>query len=253
MILNHKNGMSFFQFPNLARFPELWHGVFTRHGGVSPSPFHSLNTALSVGDDVNNPYQNRERILQIIGNGELVSAKQVHGKEVIIFSEDRKYPDMPLVGDAMISDMIGKYLLIQTADCQAVFLYDPIRRVAGNIHSGWRGSVLNIIAHTIHAMTQYFGSDPRDISAGICPSLGPCCAEFIRYKEEIPEVYWKYKDDNHYFDFWAISEEQLRDAGVLPQNIQTTRICTRCRTDLFFSYRGEKITGRCAAIIGLER
>ncbi len=251
MILNHKNGMSFFQFPNLARFPELWHGVFTRHGGVSPSPFHSLNTALSVGDDVNNAYQNREMILQLIGNGELVSAKQVHGNDVIVFSENRK--NSAVVGDAMISDRIGKYLLIQTADCQAVFLYDPIRRVAGNIHSGWRGSVLNIIAQTVRAMTEHFGCNPRDISAGIGPSLGPCCAEFIRYKEEIPEAYWKYKDNNDYFDFWAISADQLCDAGVLPQNIHTTRICTRCRTDLFFSYRGEKKTGRFAAIIGLER
>jgi YfiH family protein len=253
MILNHKNSLSYFQFPNLARFPELWHGVFTRHGGVSPSPFHSLNTAISVGDDVKNAYRNRELILQLIGHGELVSARQVHGKDVIVFSKALKNPALSLAGDAIISDMIGKYLLIQTADCQAVFLYDPIRRVAGNIHSGWRGSLLNIIAHTIHAMTEHFGCNPRDMSAGIGPSLGQCCAEFVNYEHEIPEAYWKYKDNNHYFDFWAISADQLRHSGVLPQNIHTSRICTRCRTDLFFSYRGEKKTGRFAAIIGLER
>jgi copper oxidase (laccase) domain-containing protein len=88
--------------------------------------------------------------------------------------------------------------------------------------------------------------------AGIGPSLGPCCAEFINYREEIPQVYWRYKDADHNFDFWSLSREQLLHAGVPAKNIETSRICTRCRTDEFFSYRAAKTTGRFAAVIGLK-
>ena len=133
MILTQKNGLSFFQFPHLAQFPEIWHGIFTRHGGISPIPFDSLNTALSVGDDVSNTRHNRNLILQTIGNnGRLVFTKQVHGTKVNVLSTESA---LPLIGDAIITDMIGRYPAIQTADCQAVMLYDPEKKVVANIHS----------------------------------------------------------------------------------------------------------------------
>ncbi|MBT8350952.1 MAG: laccase domain-containing protein, partial [Deltaproteobacteria bacterium] len=82
--------------------------------------------------------------------------------------------------------------------------------------------------------------------------LGPCCAEFVNYQNEIPEKLWTYKNDSNYFDFWALSSKQLCDAGVLKENIYSSEICTRCNTDLFYSFRGEGITGRFAAVIGLK-
>ncbi len=248
MILTQKNGLSFFQFPHLAQFPEIWHGIFTRHGGISPAPFESLNTALSVGDDISNVRYNRNLILQTIGSdGKLVFTKQIHGCKINLLSAAS---DMPLIGDAMITEMFAKYLVIQTADCQSVMLYDPEIKVIANIHSGWRGSVGNIIARTVQAMTEHFGCIPGNILAGIGPSLGPCCAEFIHYETEIPQEYRKYKIGTNHFDFWEISADQLCDAGILQHNIVLSRICSKCRTDLFFSYRGEKTTGRFASVIG---
>ncbi|MBW1984000.1 MAG: polyphenol oxidase family protein, partial [Deltaproteobacteria bacterium] len=90
-----------------------------------------------------------------------------------------------------------------------------------------------------------------DLIAGIGPSLGPCCAEFVNYKKEIPEAYWTYKNQDNYFDFWAVSKDQLCNAGVLPENTHLSKICTKCHTDRFYSYRGEGTTGRFAAVIGL--
>jgi copper oxidase (laccase) domain-containing protein len=101
-------------------------------------------------------------------------------------------------------------------------------------------------------MQQHFGCHPGAILAGIGPSLGPCCAEFINYKAEIPKEFWCYKDPDDHFDFWAISSDQLLNAGVLAKHIESSQICTRCRTDEFFSYRAEKTTGRFAAVIGLK-
>jgi copper oxidase (laccase) domain-containing protein len=124
--------------------------------------------------------------------------------------------------------------------------------VVAAIHSGWRGSVANIIGRTVAAMVETYGARPERMVAGIGPSLGPCCAEFIHYRQEMPEPLWRYKDDGCHFDFWRLSRDQLRAAGVADRRIETCGLCTRCRTDLFYSYRGEKTTGRFAAVIGLR-
>ena len=139
------------------------------------------------------------------------------------------------------------------ADCQAILLYDPVRRVVANVHSGWRGSVSDIAGKTVAAMENRFGCRGRNLVAAIAPSLGPCCAEFRNYREEIPESFWRYKDGAEHFDFWKISRDQLAAAGLTPDNIHAGGLCTRCRTDLFYSYRGEaRQTGRFAAVIGLR-
>jgi YfiH family protein len=157
-----------------------------------------------------------------------------------------------LEGDAMISDCPGDYLCIQVADCQPVILYDSDQHVIANIHVGWRGSVKNIIGHTITQMINQYGSHPDAIHAAIGPSLGPCCAEFVNYRSELPPAFWAYCDSRDHFDFWSISRMQLQQSGVLPEHIELSRICTRCRTQDFYSYRAEGRTGRFAALIGLR-
>ena len=257
MILKQKNGISFFQFPNLALFADIRHAIFTRNGGHSSGPFLSLNVSSGVGDEEKAVKENRALISREMGEKESVFARQVHGTKVLVFSkQDTSVPQSlgkaVLIGDAMVTDIREKNLVIQVADCQALLMYDPVRRVIANIHSGWRGSIANIIGHTLIAMKKNFGCDPVHIVAGIGPSLGPCCAEFVNYKKEIPETFWKYKNDSDCFDFWAVSRDQLCDAGVSEENIHISGLCTRCRTDLFFSYRAEGITGRFAAVIGLK-
>jgi copper oxidase (laccase) domain-containing protein len=88
--------------------------------------------------------------------------------------------------------------------------------------------------------------------AAIGPSLGPCCAEFINYKDEIPRQFWPFRVDAHHFDFWRISRHQLTTAGLAQSNIHSSGICTRCNPHLFFSYRAARQTGRFAALIGLD-
>ncbi|MFH2047686.1 MAG: peptidoglycan editing factor PgeF [Pseudomonadota bacterium] len=252
MILTKANGISFYRFPNLVPFPNLRHGIFTRNGGFSKGSFDSLNVSFSVGDDPENVKQNRKIISICMDNGKLVFTKQVHDKNVVVISEKSANDTAPLVGDALITDLCNKLLVINIADCQAVLLFDSVKQVVANIHSGWRGSINNIIGATIDAMEENYNCRPSDISAGISPSLGPCCAEFINYKKDIPEKFWKYKDFAFNFDFWAISADQLSDAGVMPENIYSCRICTKCNKDLYYSYRGEKTTGRMATVIGLK-
>ena len=82
--------------------------------------------------------------------------------------------------------------------------------------------------------------------------LGPCCAEFVNYRQEFPETMWHYKDNRHRFDLWHISSDQLQAAGISKANLYISKICTKCRTDLFFSYRAQTVTGRFASVIGLR-
>jgi YfiH family protein len=251
------NGTPFFQFPNLSRFPEIRHGIFTRKNGYSKTPYKSLNTSYSNGDDSRNVKLNRSVISKCFNGSELIFARQVHGTKTVMFAKKNIPPtNSSTVGipecDATITDIKKRALVIQVADCQSVLIYDPVLEVIANVHSGWRGSIKNIIGRTINLMEMEFDSKPGNMVTGISPSLGPCCAEFKNYKNEIPEKFWKYKDDSDHFDFWAISQDQLCNAGVLKKNIYLSEICTRCNTDLFFSFRGEGVTGRFASVIGLK-
>lgn len=251
MNLHLKNNLWYFTFSRLDRFrEEVRHGVFTRVGGVSRPPFHTLNTSISVGDDLESVRRNRNMVSVCLDFRDMVFLKQVHGAHVVVVDPQTPHGPPP-AADGMITRHPGVFLAIQGADCQAVLLYDPVRRVAAAVHSGWRGTVQNIIGSTIGTMTAAFGCRPGDIIAGIGPSLGPCCGEFVNYQREIPEAFWKYKNHRHHFDFWAVSRDQLMDAGLPPEQIECAGMCTRCNDHLFFSYRKTPQTGRFVAGIGL--
>lgn len=255
MIAKNDDGVVYFEFPNLAGLTGICHGVFTRKGGCSTGSYASLNVGFGVGDRSVAVASNRDIVSRSMEGLRLIFIRQVHGRGVVVLKAE-EMPGLasggPLMGDAIVTDIRGTGLVIQTADCQAVMLFDPKKQVAANVHSGWRGSIQNIIGKTVRTMISRFGCDPEDIQAGIGPSLGPCCGEFIHYREEIPPTFWKYKGQNRHFDFWAASRDQLSDAGIPAENIFSSRICTRCRTDLFFSYRAEGATGRMAMVIGLS-
>ena len=257
MILNNRNGLSYFQFPNLARFPEIQHGIFTRAGGRSHGPYRSLNTSLGVGDDPRNVRHNRATISACLGSAELVFIRQVHGSEAVVWTTGTEphgtgHPERPQIGDALITALKRKLLMVQVADCQSVFLYDPAHKIVANVHSGWRGSIKNVIGRAVKTMENELQCQAQHIVAGVGPSLGPCCAEFVNYKKEIPKEFWKYKDPSDHFDFWSLSRDQLVGMGVSNENIYMSNMCTKCNPNLFFSYRGEGRTGRFATVIGLK-
>jgi hypothetical protein len=257
MMLTTQNGVSFYQFKNLAACSGIEHRIFTRNSGFSQPPFASLNVGFGIGDTQKNVSKNRGIISRFMGAGRLVFVRQIHGCEIAVLSRDSEQRGIPsagraVTGDAMVTDIFERNLVIQVADCQAVLLYEPARRVIANIHCGWRGNVQNIIGRTVGVMEQHFGCRPGRIQAGIGPSLGPCCAEFINYRSEIPMEFWRYKGLNEHFDFWSLSRDQLKRAGVAEINIESSGICTRCHTDEFFSYRAQRTTGRFAAVIGLR-
>ena len=236
------------------------HAMFSRQGGISASPFTGLNLSFSVGDDPAAVRDNREKVKRQLDVQHLASAVQVHGDKVTVvegLTSDQEYKE----SDALISGQKGVGLLIQQADCQAVLLHDPRRKVIGAVHSGWKGSVANIIAKTVRVMQEHFGTLPEDLRAVISPSLGPCCAEFVRYRKEFPEPFHQWQVTANHFDFWAISRWQLTKAGLCNKNIEAIGTCTVCNED-FFSYRranktvnrqgGAGVTGRNGSVVTLS-
>lgn len=232
------------------------HGMFTRLGGVSKPPHASLNLSRGVGDDPQAVETNRSMLKRALSISRLVSLGQVHGDKILKVEEGKK--DQEVNGyDALVSDIPGTGLLIQQADCQAVLLHDPTRGVIGAAHCGWRGTIADIISKTVDVMISEYLIDPKNLLALISPSLGPCCAQFTNHHKELPNISVDYQVTNDHFNFWAISRDQLRDAGLQAKNIVCTEKCTSC-DERFFSYRrtvrnGCLTTGRNGSVIALPK
>jgi polyphenol oxidase len=171
---------------------------------------------------------------------------------VIRTGDEMTTPEMP-TADALITNVPDLAVLVKQADCQGVILFDPNRGVVAVVHCGWRGSVANILTKVMARMKREFRCQERDLLACIGPSLGPCCAEFVDYKRIFPEYFQAFKVNTAHFDLKAISRWQLLNAGLREENIQISDICTRCHTDLFYSYRGEGRTGRFGTVAMLRQ
>lgn len=228
---------------------------FNRHGGVSGGRYASLNLSYGTGDADINIGRNRDIVRKRTGAKRLLSAHQVHGRRIYV--DDGAAGSHEVDGyDALLSNYPGTGLLIQQADCQAVLLHDPVNLAIGAVHSGWRGSVENIIGAAVDLMKRRYGTVAHQLQARIGPSLGPCCAEFINYRAELPEEFQRYRTKGHYFDFWRISAHQLTTAGVSLAAIELPRTCTSCSED-YFSYRravreGDPVCGRHGSVICLD-
>lgn len=241
------------QFPRLVSHNRLVHAIFTREGGVSEAPYDTLNVSYDTDDRHEFVSKNLEIIRDAIGAKDLVFMNQVHGKEILLLRQhDFDGFREPVSADAMITDIPQLALMVKQADCQGVLLFDPTKGVVANVHCGWRGNVINILKSVVQKMTSEFGCLAADLTAAIGPSLGPCCSEFVDYEEIFPEAFRRFMIRKAYFNLWEISRYQLLEAGLKNEHIEVAGICTRCRSEMFYSYRGEGETGRFATVIMLK-
>jgi hypothetical protein len=250
--------LEFQSFPNNGT---IHHAVFTRQGGISQEPFRSLNMSLSVPDDEDTVLANRA-----IGYGRfqrtnetLVHAHLIHGAAVArVSSADYGKYIGPI--DGLITAEPGCGLTMNYADCAPIFLYDPTNHAIGPGHAGWLGAVKDLPGAMVRAMVKEFGSDPGELLAAVGPCIGSCCYEVdepvigqVRERFEEPETLLLAVPEDRvdrgrpYFDLPQANYRNLAEAGV--RQIELSGFCTACRTDLFFSHRGEGgKTGRFGAI-----
>ncbi|MBV6712719.1 peptidoglycan editing factor PgeF [Paenibacillus chitinolyticus] len=258
------------------RFPFVQAGFTSRHGGVSSAPFDSLNLGLHVNDADEDVVENRRRLAAALGVPfeALTFGEQVHGKEVAVIEKEQmgsgriSRADAIQDKDAFITAGKGIMLCALYADCVPIYLIDPVNRVVGIAHAGWKGTVQNIGAAALASMTRSFGSRPEDVYAVIGPSIGGCCYEVDDYvagrvyeshldtgisKKQTETVVIPRKEGKYQLNLQECNRQFLEKAGILSSHIEVTELCTSCSTDLFFSHRKEGgSTGRMAAWIGLR-
>ena len=246
------NGVTFFGSDGMDAAGGAAHGFSTRLGGVSGGMWESLNLGVSRGDDPDHVRENYRRFLKAIGapEGHIAMTNQVHGGAVrCITTADVKGDPYDKVGyeaDGLMTDLPGVTLLVYTADCIPVLFYDPVRRVAAAVHAGWRGTAAGIATTAVERMRDVYGCDPADILAAVGPGIGPDCFET---HEDVPNAmtaalstavlqHIKIKANGKFsVDLKGINAMRLEQAGLAPDHIAVSGICTACRPELFWSHR----------------
>ena len=227
------------------------HCFTTRLGGVSTGIFDSLNIARHRGDSDENVACNVERLAGAMGIGTdgLVLTRQTHSDIVRRVTktdhstlDHRDYPEC----DALITDDPGCGLVIFTADCTPILLWDPVTGAVGAAHAGWRGTAARIGSKTVQAMAEAFGCRPADIHAAIGPNIGQCC---FQTDEDVPkamrdafgseaELFIRFDGEKYYSDLKGLNALDLRQAGV--RQIEISEACTMCEHHRFWSHRYTK-------------
>ncbi|MDX1991735.1 MAG: peptidoglycan editing factor PgeF [bacterium] len=243
-------------------FDGVRHGVFTRQGGVSPAPWASLNTGGNVGDTAASVRHNHTLMYEAlkVNPARACTVWQVHSADTVIVDGPVRGRRWVALADGMVTDKPDVPLVMRYADCTPILLYDPVRGVIGIAHAGWRGTVLGAGVSALRTMVRAYGCKPRDIIAGIGPSIGP---ERYQVGEEVVEAVQQHfgtveglirrdpADGTAYFDLWAGNQLDLQRAGV--EQIEVAGICTASHTDEFFSHRAEKgRTGRFGVVLSLS-
>lgn len=286
--LLERNEVPFFVFPALENTGMVRHGFSTRLGGVSQGEFSTMNLSFTRGDDPAAVQENYGRMAGALGveKENMVLSFQTHTTNIRRVTEmdagkgiirERDYRDV----DGLITDVPGLVLTTFYADCVPLYFLDPVHRAIGLSHSGWRGTVNRMGRVTLNAMEAEFGSRPEEVIACVGPSIcrdcyeiGPEVAEEFKREfgkdcvEPANEYFgktggngkWggrtpgfgpllKQKENGKYqLDLWSANRQVLLDAGIRPEHLTVTNLCTHCNPSLFFSHRamGERRGNLCA-------
>ncbi|NRD50637.1 peptidoglycan editing factor PgeF [Corallococcus exiguus] len=220
------------------------HGFATRAGGVSEGPYASLNLGFSVGDERPRVEENHRRLAQAAGArvGALCRVSQVHGDTVLEARGEADDMLRPTLGeaDALWTEGEGSWVAVGTADCVPVLIVDPRARRVAAVHSGWKGTDLEISARTVEALVAR-GSRPEDLLAAVGPCIQACCYEVSpelgdRFRARFgPDVVRT--GARPHLDLPLAVKASLTKAGLKPGQVDVLQACTACDPERFFSHR----------------
>lgn len=253
-----KDGVSYLQFPIFQKLG-LIHGFSTRLGGVSEGYLGTMNLSFQRGDKEKHVRENYNRMGKAIGFSpeKLVFSNQIHETTIhMVTLEDigKGYQKPVMQGnDGLVTKEKGIPLVTFYADCVPLLFYDPVQRVIGMAHSGWRGTVARIGAKMVKVMKEQYNSQPEDICTVIAPSICQNCYEI---SEDVAEAFRREfsdskstlfyeeelylrddKNGKYHLDLWKVNELLLLEAGILPEHLEITDLCTCCNPEVLFSHR----------------
>jgi len=250
-----KNGkVPCFSFPGLEATGVVEHLFTTKLGGVSKGIFESMNVSYTRGDEKQAVDENYRRIAACLHSSveDFVCSDQTHTDNIRIVTKadcgkgtvcPKDYQDV----DGLITGEKGIVLSTFFADCVPLFFVDPVEKVIGLSHSGWKGTVQKIGKKTVEMMQEHFGTKPENVRAAIGPSICQACYEVSEdvideFKRQFEETVWGQlfyptRPGKFQLNLWEANRLILLEAGVLESHIEVTDVCTCCNPDLLFSHR----------------
>ncbi len=249
-----ENGVTILKFPLLEKLSGVEHLFTTKEGGVSEGDFATMNVSFTRGDKEEAVLENYRRIASIfdVNLSDVVVSHQTHTTNVMrVTREDggkgvvfeRDYQDI----DGLITNEKNLVLCTMYADCVPLYFVDTKNQAIGLSHSGWKGTAGQMGKRTLERMAEEFGTKPEDVYAAIGPSICMDCYEVsadvieafckVFTKEEMNIISYEKENGKYQLDLWKANEIILLNAGVLPDHIEVTRLCTHCNSDRMFSHR----------------
>lgn len=262
--VNTVNGVSFITFKKFEKYPQLSHAFSTRIGGISESYYASMNLSFNVGDNPDTVRENYRILCDAVDiNPEnIVISHQTHKTNILSVTKSdcgkniwrsRDYSDI----DALITNEKGVALVTHSADCCLLGFFDPKQNVVAAAHAGWRGTVGEIGKKTVQKMVVDYGCNPKHILVIIAPSISKCCYEvddpvLNEFKKldylDLSKIFFPKGNGKYMLDLWEANLQILVNAGVNPENVEITDICTNCQSKFFHSHRA---TGGKRGVNGL--
>lgn len=262
------NGVPLLTYPLLERTNVVKHGFSTRLGGVSTGDCATMNISTTRGDAPEAVEENKRRLAGALGVKveDFTFTYQTHTTNVaVVREEDRGTRFMET--DGMVTNVPGICLVTFYADCVPLYFVDPVKKVIGLSHSGWRGTVHKMGKVTVEKMTEVYGTNPADVVAAVGPSICQDCYEvsedvIAKFRDSFEECHWQqlfYQKEEqseagkYQLNLWKANELVLKEAGIPKEQIAVTNLCTHCNPNVLFSHRatGGK-RGNLSAFLALK-
>jgi YfiH family protein len=249
--VKRKDQITFLQSDLLAEIPGIVHGFSSRRGertDFSLGPFDSSNPMINM---------NRARFLSVIDavGWPLIKLKQIHSG-IVVDVDDTSAAGEAVQGDAAVTELHGVALGVQTADCVPILIADAQGRAVAAVHAGWRGTAARIAAIAVGRLSEKFQLDRKSLRAVIGPHIGVCCyevgEEVVQGIADDEAIERRAEWPKPHLNLATANRRQLIEAGIPEAFIETSSLCTKCREDLFHSYRRDgKRMGHLLAVIGI--
>jgi len=257
------DGTVFYSVEAIDRTAHYRHGFFSRLGGVSAPPYDSLNFSYKREKKVQNILANFNKAARVldIDLEACIMVNYEHGANVAVAAPEHKGMGILRENtlphcDGMVMNQKDLTVVTLHADCIPLFFGDKSGRAAGAAHAGWRGTQLGMAGNMVSRMER-LGADLNEILVGIGPCIGACCFEVrddtgIPFVKEYGEGVRAFREGRQYIDLVKVTLIQLEQAGIPPENVTVSGLCTSCHPELFFSHRRDKgRTGSMASFIEL--
>src|SRR5213083_215160 len=249
--IKRRDQITFLQSEALGRVPDIIHAFSTRRGDtrdLNLGPHSSANPIVQM---------NRVRFLASVGlpGWPMMKLRQVHSDRVVNIQDTSAATDA-VEGDAAVTALTGAVLGVQTADCVPILIADSHGRAVAAVHAGWRGTAARIVESTVARLRVQFALEPQDLVAAVGPHIGVCCYEIgLEVVDAMADpALFEYKPEwmKPHLNLGEANRRQLINSGLRDEGIEVSSLCTRCRNDLFHSYRRDgKKMGPMLSIIGI--